>query len=159
MRWHYTTIRTTGVLRSDQTTDLERKLRDVEDYYYDFFHLDPSLDYARLETFRHTLRDSVGKDPDLWKLWLLCTATTFQRRGIASMLVDWGIETAIEENRPIGLASSAMASGLYLKKGFRICEMVPIKGWIDARVMLWEPKGEVGQVGTLKNVKAMDPLA
>ena len=136
-----------GTWRLIAMIDLERKLYDFEDMYRNFFHLDASLDYARRDTFFRTSYTDFNDVPNMWKLRNLCTDPAFQRRGIAGMLIEWGQERATEEGRPIGLESSMMALGVYEKKGFRHYGKIPIKGFIDAEMMLWEPKGMEGWWG------------
>ena len=55
--------------------------------------------------------------------------------------MKWGKEQATKEKVPLGLTSSTMGSGLYLKQGFKRYSTLRVEGFPggDVPVFLWEP--------------------
>ena len=87
----------------------------------------------------------------MWKLQNLAVHVDFQRRGIATMLIQWGKEQAERERCPIVLQSSLRARGTYIKNGCRKYAEIPMEGFpVEDMVFIWEPKGLEGAWGTLE---------
>ena len=49
----------------------------------------------------------------------LCVDFRYQRLGIGSHLLRWGMQVAIERKLPIGTEAGPKGHGLYLKHGFK----------------------------------------
>ncbi|PGH06100.1 hypothetical protein AJ79_06634 [Helicocarpus griseus UAMH5409] len=120
---------------------IERFLQGIEGYYIDFFNLDKSVDKFNLATYLSATEGSFPSKiyPELWYLSTLAVHPSYQRRGIGTKLVEWGMEQARMEKVPVGLEPSIKGTGLYEKLGFRtISKSEWIEGqWVSA--MLWEP--------------------
>jgi GNAT superfamily N-acetyltransferase len=52
-------------------------------------------------------------------LWLLVTHPDFRRRGVGTMLTDWGINAAREKSWPVTIFASPMGELLYAHLGFK----------------------------------------
>lgn len=63
---------------------------------------------------------------DLVDLHVLVTDPSYQRRGAASILVQWGVDRAKELGLPLYLESSKRAHELYKKFGFEDIEMFEV---------------------------------
>ncbi|KAF6219096.1 hypothetical protein HO133_004921 [Letharia lupina] len=128
---------------------LERTLLTAQEYYLSLLRADKSLHYARLAHFLAEAKSDFASIPEMWKMQNLAVHPNFQRRGIASMLLNWGKQQAGKEGVPIGLEASELARPLYLKNGFRKfgnmhIEDFPIE---DVPIFLWEPRGLEGMWG------------
>jgi len=71
-----------------------------------FTHTDESLNYRRLRSFLNEASEYLDAINEMWKLQNLCLHVDFQRRGIGSMLIDWGKVQAEKERVPIRLESA-----------------------------------------------------
>ncbi|KAL9628505.1 MAG: hypothetical protein Q9164_007247 [Protoblastenia rupestris] len=120
---------------------VERTLAHLRDIYVSLFNLDRSLSLENLHQWLSHTSESFDKIPELWKLQNLCVDPSFQRRGIGGLLMKWGKEQATKEKVPLGLTSSTMGSGLYLKQGFKRYSTLRVEGFPvgDVPVFLWEP--------------------
>lgn len=128
---------------------LERTLLTAQESYLSLLRADKSLHYARLAHFLAEAKSDFASIPEMWKMQTLAVHPNFQRRGIASMLLNWGKQQAEKEGVPIGLEASELARPLYLKNGFRKfgnlhIEDFPIE---DVPIFLWEPRGLEGRWG------------
>ena len=56
---------------------------------------------------------------DMWYLEILCVHPDFQRRGVGSVLLDWGLERARRRGEKVYLEASEFGKRLYDKKGFK----------------------------------------
>lgn len=56
--------------------------------------------------------------PEYWELEVLAVRPTFQRRGIGSVLLAWGLEQAAFHDLPVVVAATSVGEGLYRKHGF-----------------------------------------
>lgn len=98
---------------------LELTLLNATETYNSLIRADKSLDHERLRHFRSEAADGFVGISEMWKLHNLCVHVDYQRRGIGSMLIEWGKEQAEKEKVPIGLESSTAARSTYLKNGCR----------------------------------------
>ncbi len=64
-------------------------------------------------------------------LGILAVLPSYQRCGVGSKLMDWGLPQADELKLPAYLEASPMGKGLYIKKGFQeVCEFeLDAKKW------------------------------
>ena len=140
------------------STVLENALLRLEESYYSLTRADKSLDYDRLHRYTSTNIEDFNDISEIWRLRGLCVEPTFQGRGAAGRLLEWGKEQASREACPIGLSSSRMAEAVYVKKGFRrYCRML-VNGVIEVPVMIWEPEGMEGKWGTKDAAKVSKEL-
>ncbi|CAD6591906.1 MAG: hypothetical protein ASARMPREDX12_005488 [Alectoria sarmentosa] len=135
--------------RGHEGEGLERTLLTAQESYLSLLRADRSLHPARLAHFLAEAKSDFASIPEIWKLQNLAVHPDFQRRGVASSLLDWGKRQAEREGCPIGLESSELARPLYLRNGFRkfgsmLIRDFPIK---DVPIFLWEPRGREGRWG------------
>lgn len=93
------------------------------------------------ESDRLVARLHVGELAEYWLLQKMSVDPGWRRQGIATMLLNWGLDRAREEGVVVSL--NAMRAGLpmYVKAGFvqvAMCE-VPMLD-IKVPVMLWRPE-------------------
>ena len=70
---------------------------------------------------------------------MLCVLPSHQRKGLGTKLLEWGLEKAIEEGMRVYLTATEMASGLYLKHGFKV------EGAVTMDLQKYGGKGEYTQ--------------
>lgn len=133
---------------------LERKLFGYEAKYDTFFRLNKAVNHERSKQWNawHAEDDSLaplmGKPH--WWLDSVAVAPEAQKRGVGSMLVQWGkaqIEkeaTARGTALPIILISSPAGNWLYKKQGFKIVvwagrHFVGKLGFKGGQVFVWDP--------------------
>ncbi len=81
------------------------------------------------------------KGRGVWHLTMLATHPGHRRRGIASMLFEWGVQRADEEGAMIYLDATEVGAGLYEKYG---CELV------EGGVVEWEEDRRVRRLCMLR---------
>ena len=64
----------------------------------------------------------------------------YQRHGIGTSLIDWGLQRAQEESVICMLESSEAIKGLYERKGFQKVRLLEIAKCITSDQMVWRPK-------------------
>ena len=128
---------------------LECLLLNATDKYISFIGADRSLDSGRLARFLSESKVDFDAIPEILKLQHLCVHLAFQRRGVGSMLLDWGKEQAEREGVPIGLESSEKARPMYMHNGFRRYGKMHLTDFPidDVPIFIWEPKGMEGRWG------------
>ena len=128
---------------------LERTLLAAQESYLSLLRADQSLHPARLAHFLAEAKSDFASIPEMWKMQNLAVHPDFQRRGVASMLLDWGKRQAEREGCPIGLESSELARPLYLRNGFRRFGYMHIRDFPipEVPIFLWEPRGAEGRWG------------
>ena len=151
----------------------ERLALDWYGRYANFFALNKSCDPAADQNFRSVLnvnfmgpylaglpeeeRQRIGDQH--WELELLGTHPDFRRRGVGTMMLQWGFERAREDNVPLILVATVTGEKLYLSTGFKQTnkvDMVPVSGddclkeldlglgkgmGLSWAAMVWEPEG------------------
>ncbi|RSL61898.1 hypothetical protein CEP54_005964 [Fusarium duplospermum] len=128
-------FREDGDDKSDKTEVVEKKallsriksfMTDSEIYQYTSDLLDPLVSAQNASIMARTCRLPSSDNyfcpriDDLPQYGIMDIAVdpAFQGRGIARMLVEWGINKAKEEGVPIELSATPAGSGLYAKLGF-----------------------------------------
>ncbi|KAF7551023.1 hypothetical protein G7Z17_g5306 [Cylindrodendrum hubeiense] len=96
-------------------------------------------------------------------LKLLHTQPKHQKRGAASLLLEWGLEEADRLGIPAFLESSQQGRRLYEKWGFREVETLTVdfSPWggpssIEVPLMLREPKGQQSSMATMDQLGQVD---
>ncbi|PGH36307.1 hypothetical protein GX50_00812 [[Emmonsia] crescens] len=83
--------------------------------------------YQRLKNIVNESKRMLLGEParPVWYLRSLAVDPDFSGRGLATQLVQWGIDRAKEDNIPAFLESSPAALGLYKRLGFVVVEDLP----------------------------------
>jgi GNAT superfamily N-acetyltransferase len=90
-------------------------------------------DLAHIAAFRSVLIASVNKYFDApygnsqVQLYHLATHPDYQRHGAGTRLLNWGLELAMREKKPITLFGSPMGTKLYAELGFRVLDYVTVQ--------------------------------
>ena len=90
-------------------------------------------DLAHIAAFRSVLVASVNKYFDTpygdsqVQLYHLATHPDYQRHGAGTRLLNWGLELAMREKKPITLFGSPMSTKLYAELGFRVLDYVTVQ--------------------------------
>ena len=109
----------------------------------------PAADYTKIDMMRAqwTLTDatywsSPGRVQQ-WHLDFLCVHPEYRRQGLGKMLVQWGVDRAVEEKVVCGLEASGMGKGLYEGLGFRVLGVQDVFDDEGSRgyVMMWDGCG------------------
>ncbi|RSL76873.1 hypothetical protein CEP51_009562 [Fusarium floridanum] len=132
-------FREDGDKSSEKTEEVEKKallsriksiITDSEIYQYTSDLLDPLVSAqnasimartCRLPSSNNYFRPRIDNLPQ-YGIMDIAVDPGFQGRGIAGMLVEWGINKAKEEGIPIELSATPAGSGLYAKLGFEKSE-------------------------------------
>lgn len=105
--------------------------------------LDPSFSNSNLETYLDSAVDNFPESvfPEMWYMATMAVHPSYQRRGIGSTLLNWGLEHARRENIPVGTEASAEGEQLYVKHGFKVVSAMEWSEGHSSPVMIWEPEG------------------
>jgi GNAT superfamily N-acetyltransferase len=84
--------------------------------------------------------------PEAWLLDYLVVHKDYQRQGIGTLLLRWGLDQAKAERVPCGVESSVAGLRLYEKSGFRKIRDLRYGAQERESVpeMVWEPPGLEG---------------
>lgn len=114
----------------------------MEKAYRWYFGLGKSYDKSRYAEFwdilgRAEMFEGINEH---WELEELAISPKYQRRGVGTMLLSWGMAQATKHRMPIVLAASADGEYLYRKQGFQEYGRVEFPG-IDFSwaAMVWYP--------------------
>ena len=134
---------------------VERRLIDLEARYDTFFRLNGAVDYARRQQWGAWAAEDDCLAPlkgvtHHWWLDALAVAPEAQRRGVGSLLVQWGKEEAEKEARargvaiPIVLIATFDGQWLYKKQGFKVVvwagrAFTKKLGMVGGQVFIWDP--------------------
>ncbi|KAJ9610695.1 hypothetical protein H2200_005472 [Cladophialophora chaetospira] len=157
----YTRIGTSEVARKWQSStdaqnglswSLERGLLWVEGKYKNVFTgVTPTKNPEHWKNVKSELDEEFPQDiiPEMWLIDLLYIHPEWQRKGIARLLLQWGMERAREENVPLGVKGSPIGGLAYKACGFQSVGGTRFGGWFDElefggvphQFWLWEPEG------------------
>lgn len=125
---------------------------------YNFLHPDmvDFLDRRRrwFEILDMNERDLIKpehKEQGYWMLAFLGVEEEYERRGVASRLLKWGLDKADEEDRPVYLDSSPPGKALYAKHGFEVI--------YDEPCFVGEPHGGFHNVMMCRPPKSVREMA
>jgi len=80
---------------------------------------DPEIPRSQQAALDNMRKDVWGEPPQkFWYLGALAVHPDYQRRGIASMLLKWGLDAADRDGLPLYLEASQPGKPLYLRHGF-----------------------------------------
>ncbi|WPH03335.1 Hypothetical protein R9X50_00621200 [Acrodontium crateriforme] len=92
-----------------------------------------ALDGARKETWRD--------DWNFWYLGTLAVDEDYRRQGIATLLMEWGIQQAEKDGLPLYLEATPMGALFYPSLGFEAIKVIPVMdGACDLTLMIKYPK-------------------
>ena len=123
-------------------TDIETCLLKLEEMYKGTLCVLRGAPYTRqrdYNAYRKQRQDPFNKITERWWLDGLAIDPAYQRRGIGSKLMEWGMERSKEEGIPITLDASSAGLRLYQKLGFREAQLNVIVDGIKERSMVWSP--------------------
>lgn len=89
----------------------------------------------------------------MWYLASLSIDPDYQRRGVGTLLTNWGLDQSRAESVPVGLEASIKGSGMYEKLGFRVLHQLEWKEGHWVTVMTWGSSGEDGDRSWFERVK------
>ena len=95
----------------------------MEGAYRWHFNLDRSYDKQRFAKFWQAISDNPFFEDIIhhWELEVLAIHPAFQRQGIGSMLLSWGMAQASRYKLPVVVAATSGGEHLYRNHGFREC--------------------------------------
>lgn len=82
-------------------------------------------------------------------LAVLSVHPSHQRKGVGKKLLQWGMERAAEENKPVFLLSSPEGYPLYLSQGFRTLKEFMLCGTLPSFSMIWSSPGSAEGAGSI----------
>jgi len=124
---------------------IERFTCTVEAKYFEALRLEYARDYthAAEQAAFVASSDAFAGLPSHWHAHMLAVSPRWQRRGVASMLLQWGFDRAREELVPLTLRASATGLALYRKLGFRVVSWSVIESISQnegGAVCVWDEK-------------------
>lgn len=114
----------------------------VEGVYRWYLNLDKSYDKRRLARFWEVLSQNPFFEDvqDYWELEVLAVDPAFQRQGLGSRLLSWGMDQASRCLLPVVVAATLNGEHLYKKYGFQECGNIDVAdaafSWV---AMIWYP--------------------
>lgn len=130
---------------------IERGLLAIKDKYYEYIGRDPT-NRRREFTELFSILDKPF-DPEVfaegWELNGLNVAPPYQRRGLAKIMLKWGLDQAAAEGVPAFVKSSPAGVKVYEQMGFRSFEQMDFgvfnPGGRGMHSLVWEPPGMEGR--------------
>jgi GNAT superfamily N-acetyltransferase len=74
-----------------------------------------------------------------WHVGIIAVDPKYQRCGIGTRLLQWGLEQAERERVPVALEASEKGFGLYKKMGFKTAIETNVVDNVKMIGMIWEP--------------------
>lgn len=128
------------------STGFEQFALHIEGLYRWYLNIDRSYDKLRFAKFWDVLsRYPFFEDiADYWELEVLAIHPAFQRQGLGSILLTWGMNQASLYQLPVVVAATINGEHLYRKHGFKECSRIHLEdsgfGWA---AMVWRPPAKV----------------
>ena len=125
-------------------TDLgfEQFVLRMEGIYRWYFNIDKSYDKLRFAKFWSVLSDNPFFEEvvNYWELEVLAVHPAFQRQGLGSMLLSWGMAQASRHQLPVVVAATFSGEHLYKSHGFTECGRVNFEdSHFSWAAMVWYP--------------------
>ncbi len=126
----------------------------MKDKYYEYIGPDPTNKWGALPRLLTVLNEPF--DPEIfeesWEVDGLYVAPAYQRRGIAKILLKWGLDQAKAEKVPGVVNASPVGFKVYEQVGFRSIERIEFSsvdpdfdpGKPGLHKLVWEPPGIEG---------------
>ncbi|KAI9705691.1 MAG: hypothetical protein M1820_005101 [Bogoriella megaspora] len=128
---------------------IERSLLAIELYYERF--VNRAVDWKKMDemgVMLSSLRwDESADIPESWHAHVIACSPKFRRRGVGTLLLNWGLERAREEGIPVLLQATPAGKPLYEKAGFDkiAAGASQMMTQFVTTEMLWEPEDKKGQ--------------
>lgn len=115
-----------------------------EDWMFPSWWNNPDRRTIFLAARQHCMEKFLGPGgiDKVWCLKVLSVHPDFQRRGVGTALLDWGLSHARSQGEEVYLEASEFGKGLYLKKGFKEVGELIVDDKGDQAMwtcMLWDP--------------------
>lgn len=114
----------------------------IEDWLYPAWWIIPE----RYKQFKKAQMDCfekfTGDVDNIWYLKVLCVHPNYQRKGIGTVLVNWGLDRARARGQKVYLEASEFGKGLYRRLGFEEVGTLEIEDGefrLETPCMLWDP--------------------
>lgn len=123
-------------------TGFEQAALKLEGIYRWYFNIDRSYDKLRFAKFWETLSQNPFFEDmaQYWELEVLAVAPKYQRQGIGSRLLEWGMNQASLFGLPVVVAATFIGEHLYAKHGFKECGRIDFEGsQFSWAAMVWYP--------------------
>lgn len=128
-----------------------RKMIEYKDNLEDWIFPSRWHNLSKHEKFKRLQKESVekylgSKIDETWYLKILCVHPEFQRKGVGTKLLDWGLERARERRQKVYLEATEFGVTLYINKGFKeLGEIVLGNREVVLPCMIWDPTTAPGQ--------------
>ncbi|KAI9652931.1 MAG: hypothetical protein M1829_001358 [Trizodia sp. TS-e1964] len=127
---------------TDVNVVIPRTLQTLREAYIDYFRLDRSISRENVAIADPILSsDHFSELPNRWYLRFLTVQPALHRRGIGTLLVQWGLDRAHGDGVPAMLESAPMAVALYRKCAFQDCCPAKIAEGVEGLSMIYIPEG------------------
>lgn len=130
-----------GIKSRFHNLDIVDTVRDLLNPIVDASHAKAMAKMCSSEESQRWNEDGYNKPDAYWGILDLGVDPKHQRRGIARMLLKWGLERAEKEGLPIHLSATPAGASLYTSLGFR-----SVGKWkwrpgqeSDWEIMRWDP--------------------
>lgn len=121
--------------------DIVDSIRDLVNPMVDSSHMKAMANMCSSEESQRWNQDGYKKPDEFWGILDLGVDPKYQRRGIARLLLQWGLERAEREGLPVHLSATPDGASLYSSLGFR-----SVGKWkwrpdqdTDWEIMRWDP--------------------
>ena len=128
-----------------------RKVIEYKDNLEDWIFPSRWHNLSKQEKLKRSQEESMekylgSKIDETWYLKLLCVHPEFQRKGVGTKLLDWGLERARERGQKVYLEATEFGIALYINKGFKeLGEIVLGDREVVLPCMIWDPATAPGQ--------------
>jgi len=114
----------------------------IEGLYRWYFNIDRSYDKLKLAKFWQLLSQNpfFEDTSHYWELEILAVAPQYQRQGVGSKLLEWGMAQAAAVRLPVVVAATVKGEHLYAKHGFKECGKIDFtENQFSWTAMVWYP--------------------
>ncbi|KAF9630654.1 hypothetical protein BFW01_g1216 [Lasiodiplodia theobromae] len=131
-------------------SDIVDYIRDVRNPIVDASHARAVAETCSRSDSQRWIEDGYQKPEQFYGIMDVAVDPKFQRRGVARMLLEWGMARAEKENVPVHLSATPAGAPLYRSLGFR-----GVGKWTwrpnqeaEWEIMRWDPpRSGLGQTG------------
>lgn len=108
-----------GLKERFSTLDIVDSIRDLVNPMIDSSHMRAMGKMCSSEQSQRWNQDGYKKPDEYWGILDLGVDPEYQRRGIARLLLQWGLGRAAREGLPVHLSATPDGASLYSRLGFR----------------------------------------